>query len=68
MVNRCDNVEFKLAIGSCLEYTGIDLDFFYARPEELFQGCDDACFLAGAGRTVNEEVGEVATLCLDRAC
>jgi hypothetical protein len=64
VVYRGDNVELELAVRRGLEDASVDLDLLDTWAIELFQGCDDAGFLAGAGGTVDEEVGEVATLCL----
>lgn len=50
-----------------MEDARIDLDLLNAGPKELFQGCDDACFLAGTGRTVYKQVREIAALCLEKA-
>lgn len=64
MVDRGHDVEFELAVAGRLEDARVDLDFLDAGAVELFEGCDDAGFLAGARGAVDEEVWEVAALCL----
>jgi len=48
-----------------LEDSRIDFYLFDAGAVEFFEGGYYAGFLAGAGRTVDEEMGKVAILCLD---
>jgi hypothetical protein len=48
-----------------LKDAGIDFDFLDAGTVEFFEGCYDAGFLTSAGGSVDEEVREVARLCLD---
>lgn len=66
MVYRCDNVEFQLAIGSRLKDTRIDLDFLDSRPVQFAKCCDDSSLFACAGRAIDEEMREIATLSLDQ--
>jgi hypothetical protein len=65
VVDGGDNVEFELAVRRGLEDARVDFDLFDARAVELFERGDDAGLLAGAGGSVDEEVGEVAALGLD---
>lgn len=66
MIERRDDVELELARRRReLKDAGIDLDFFDRGPVEFFERADDAGFFAGARGSVEEEVGEVAGLCLD---
>ena len=53
MVDRGDNVEFEFAVGGCLEDSRVDFDLFHAGAVELFESCDDSCFLSCAGGTVD---------------
>lgn len=48
-----------------MEDASVYFDLFDAGPIEFFEGRDDAGFLACAGRSVYEEMGEVAALGLD---
>lgn len=64
MVDGRDDVEFELAIRGCLEDASVDFNFFDARAVEFFESRDDAGFFASTGRAVDEEVWEVAGLCL----
>lgn len=47
-----------------MEDACVNFDLLDTRAVELFEGCDDAGFLAGAGGTIDEEMGEVAALSL----
>jgi hypothetical protein len=64
VVHGSDNIEFELAVGAGLEDSRVDFDFLDAGPVELLEGCDNAGFLTGARGAVDEEVWEVAGLCL----
>lgn len=64
MVDGSDDVEFEFAVAAGLENAGVNFDLFDAGAVELPEGGEDAGFLAGAGGTVDEEVREVAALCL----
>lgn len=59
-----DDVELELAVGGRLEDAAVDLDLLHAGPVEFLERGHDAGFLAGARGPVDEEVGEVAALCL----
>jgi hypothetical protein len=48
-----------------LEDAGIDFDFFDTGTVEFFEGGYDAGLFASAGGPVDQEVWEVARLCLD---
>lgn len=45
-----------------MEDSRVNFDLLDTEAVELAEGGDDACFLAGAGGTVDEEVGEVSAL------
>lgn len=62
MVDRGDDVEFELAIGGGLEDACVDLDLFDGGAKELFEGGDDAGFLAGARGAVDKKVRKITTL------
>lgn len=64
MVYGRDDVELELAVCGGLENACIDLNLLDTGSIELFERCDDACLLACARRTVDEEVWKVAALCL----
>ena len=49
-----------------MEDARIDFYLLDTGTVEFFQGCDDAGFFAGARGPIDEEVGEVAGLCLCR--
>jgi hypothetical protein len=48
-----------------LEDAGVDLDFLDAGTVEFFEGGYDTSLFASAGGPVDEEVREVARLCLE---
>lgn len=64
MIHGGYNVEFELAVARGLEHSRVDFDLFNAWAVEFAKGGDYAGFFAGAGRAVDEEVGEVTALCL----
>lgn len=64
MVDTSDDVEFKLAIGSGLEDSGVDFDLFDPRTVQCAQSRDDTGLLPGSRRTVDEKVRKVGTLSL----
>lgn len=64
VVDGGDNVEFELAVRRGLEDARVDFDLFDAGAVELFEGGDDACFLACSRGAVDEQVGKVTALCL----
>jgi len=64
VVYGCDDVEFELAVRSCLKDAGVDFDLLDTRPVELLERCDNAGLLACAGRSVYEEMREITALCL----
>lgn len=64
MVHGGDDVEFEFAVRGGEKDARVDFDLFDAGTIEGFEGRDDAGFFAGAGGAVNEEVGEIARLCL----
>jgi len=64
MVNRCYDIEFEFAVRGRLEDAGVDFDLFDTGAVEFFEGGDDAGFLASTGGPVDEEMGEIAALCL----
>lgn len=66
VVNGSYNIEFEFAIGRRLKDACVNLNLFDTGTVQFFEGCDDSRFLAGAGRSVDEEMGEVAALCLLR--
>lgn len=53
MIDRCDDVEFELAVRGGLEDARVDLDLFDAGAVQFAQGGDDAGLFAGAGGSVN---------------
>lgn len=62
VVHGGDDVEFDFAVGGGLEDARVDLDLFNAGTVELLEGGDDTGLFAGAGRAVDQQVGEVAGL------
>lgn len=62
VVDGGDDVEFDFAVGGGLEDARVDFDLFDAGAVELLEGGDDTGLFAGAGRTVDQQVGEVAGL------
>ena len=62
MVYGSDDVEFEFAVRGGLEDACVDLDLFDTGAVELFECGDYARLLSCAGRTVYEEMWEVATL------
>lgn len=64
VVHGCDNVELELAVAGGLEDTRVDFDLFYAWSVELLESSYNSGFFAGARGAVDEEMREVAALCL----
>jgi hypothetical protein len=65
VVYGSDDVEFEFAVRRGLEYARVDLDLLDTWTVELFQRGDDARFLPGTGRTIDEKMWEVTALCLE---
>lgn len=64
MVYGSDDVEFEFAVRGSLEDARVDLDLFDTGAVKLFECGDYARLLSCAGRTVYEQMWEVAALCL----
>lgn len=58
------DVEFELAVRGGLEDARVDLDLFDTGAVELFEGSDNAGLFASARGAIDEEMWEVAALCL----
>ena len=66
MVYRRHDVEFELAVRRRLEDARVDFDLFGAGAVEGFQEAEDTGFFASARGPVEEEVREVAAVCLSK--
>lgn len=64
VVDRGDDIELQFAIGGGLKDARVDLDLLNPRTVELFECCDYPSLLASSRRTVDQEVREISTLCL----
>ena len=66
MVDRGNDIEFKLAVGGRLKDSRVDLDLFNPGTVESAKGSYYPCFLAGAAGTIDKEVGKVGALGLEK--
>ena len=64
MVYRGDDVEFELAVASCLENARVDFDLFDSRSIQFLECRYNSSLFACTRGAINQKMREISTLCL----